>query len=85
MKKILAACLVCAVSLAGCGSYYKVTDPVSKNFYYTKDIDQLKSGAIKFKDARTGSEVTLQSSEVKQIDSKEFQGEMKPSQPGEKN
>ena len=84
MKKLV-TCLLCAAFLMGCGSYYRVTDPVSKNFYYTKDIDQLKSGAIKFKDARTGSEVTLQSSEVKEIDSKEFQGESKPSQPAEKN
>ena len=29
--------------LAGCGSYYKVTDPASKRVYYTEDFDQ--SGA----------------------------------------
>jgi uncharacterized protein YceK len=72
MKKIV-ACLICVVFLAGCGSYYKVTDPASKNVYYTEDIDQMKSGAVKFKDAKTGGEITLQSSEVKEIDSKEFE------------
>ena len=83
MKK-LALCLICAVFLVGCGSYYKVTDPASKSVYYTEDIDQMKSGAIKFKDAKTGSDVLLQSSEVKEIDSKEFKEGTKPAQPAEK-
>ncbi len=78
MMKKLVACLICVVFLAGCGSYYKVTDPASKNIYYTEDIDQMKSGAVKFKDAKTGGEITLQSSEVKEIDSKEFQDATKP-------
>lgn len=84
MVKKLIACLVCVVFLAGCASYYKVTDPASKNVYYTEDIDQMKYGAVKFKDAKTGSDVTLQSSEVKEIDSKEFDEGTKPSPPAEK-
>jgi uncharacterized protein YceK len=76
--KRLVACLICVVFLVGCGSYYKVTDPASKSIYYTEDIDQMKSGAVKFKDAKTGGEITLQSSEVKEIDSKEFQDATKP-------
>jgi uncharacterized protein YceK len=83
MKKLV-ACLICAVFLVGCGSYYKVTDPASKSIYYTEDIDQMKSGAVQFKDAKTGGEITLQSSEVKEIDSKEFEEGIKPPQPAEK-
>jgi len=82
--KRLVACLICVVFLVGCGSYYKVTDPASKSIYYTEDIDQMTSGAVKFKDAKTGGEITLQSSEVKEIDSKEFEEGIKPPQPAEK-
>jgi outer membrane murein-binding lipoprotein Lpp len=83
MKKFI-ACIVCVVFLAGCASYYKVTDPASKSIYFTDDIDEMKNGAVKFKDAKTGSDVTLQSSEVKEIDSKEFEESTKPPQPAEK-
>jgi len=58
--------------VVGCSSYYQVKDPDSGSLYYTKDYDKVKSGAIKFKDAKTGSEVTLQSSEVKEISSDEY-------------
>ena len=77
MKKLV-ACVICVMFLVGCGSYYKVTDPASKSVYYTESIDQMKSGAVKFKDAKTGGEITLQSSEVKEIDSKEFEAGTKP-------
>jgi uncharacterized protein YceK len=80
MMKKLVVCLICVVFLVGCGSYYKVTDPASKSVYYTEDIDQMKSGAVKFKDAKTGSEVLLQSSEVKEIDSKEFKEATHPAE-----
>ena len=86
MKKVCVVIVIAmAVSfLAGCGSYYKVTDPASKSIYYTNDIDQMKNGAVKFKDAKTGSNITLQSSEVKEIDSKEFKEGTEPPQPTEK-
>lgn len=71
MKRLF-LCALLAALVAGCGSYYKVTDPTSKNSYYTEDYDKMKSGAIKFKDARSGSEVTLQSSEVKEVSKEEF-------------
>lgn len=64
--------VVFVMSLVGCGSYYKVTDPATRNVYYTTDIDKMKSGSIKFKDAKSGSEVVLPSSEVIEIDKKEF-------------
>ena len=71
MKRLI-LCVLFVVFLAGCGSYYRVTDPVSKNVYYTEDIDKMKNGAISFEDAVTGQKVTIQSSEVQKIDDKEF-------------
>ncbi len=58
---------------SGCASYYRVTDVQSGKEYYTKDIDTARNGAVKLKDARSGSVVTLQSSEVKEISSKEYE------------
>jgi len=65
--------------LAGCGgNYYKVNDPAGDRQYYTTDIDKTKTGAITFKDEKSGSKVTLQSSEVKQISEDEFKAAVKP-------
>ena len=71
--------LVAGVALvaAACGSYYKVTDPASGRVYYTKDVSTEHGGAIRFEDAGSGSEVTLQSSEVKEISSSEFKASTK--------
>ena len=64
----VAACL-----LAGC-SHYKVTDPNSGKVYYTESVHHTKhEGFIKFKDAKTGGEVTLQSSNVEKIGKEEFE------------
>ncbi len=58
---------------AGCASYYKVTDPASGKAYYTTKVNEAgQAGAVKFEDEKTGSTVTLQSSEVKEISSDEF-------------
>ena len=57
---------------AGCAHYYKVSDPAGTKEYYTTDIDDTKSGAIKLKDEKTGAIVTLQSSEVKEISEEEY-------------
>ena len=56
----------------GCGSYYRVTDTQSGHLYYTEEVDTMKNGAVKLNDARTGSLVTIQNSEVKEISKKEF-------------
>ena len=53
--------------VVGCASYYKVTDPQTGKEYYTQEIDNVKGGAVKLKDARSGSSVTIQNSEVKEI------------------
>jgi len=71
MKRALCGVLVLLV-LAGCGGYLQVIDPASKNIYYTEEVDQMKGGAVKFIDAKTGSQVTLQNSEVKEVSKDEF-------------
>jgi hypothetical protein len=68
--------------VAGCTNYYRVTDPTTGKAYYTTKVgDAGKGGAIKIKDEKTGSIVTLQSSEVKEISKAEYQAGMvaKPS------
>jgi hypothetical protein len=67
-----------AVVVAGCGSYYRVNDPAGTREYYTTEIDKTKAGAITFTDEKSGSTVTLQSSEVKEISEDEFNAAVKP-------
>jgi hypothetical protein len=70
--------------VAGCGgNYYRVNDTAGDRLYYTTDIDQSKAGSITFKDEKSGSKVTLQSSEVKEISEDEFKAAVKPE--GKKN
>ena len=58
--------------IVGCGGYYMVKDPSTGNIYYTDSIDKEKGGAIKFKDAKTDTSVTIQNSEIKKISKKEY-------------
>src|SRR6266480_573604 len=74
-RKRLLGAMVLTTLLAGCfgGSYYAVRDPASGTAYYTTDVDKAGgAGAVKFKDEKTGSTITLQSSEVKEISKDEF-------------
>ena len=73
-KKILTTLLAIFFlsGIVGCGGYYMVKDPNSGNIYYTNSIDKEKGGAIKFKDAKTDTSVTIQNSEVKKISKKEY-------------
>ena len=72
MKKIMGLVLGLLL-LSGCGGYWMVTDPATKNVYYTEDVQQSKStGAVKFIDAKTGTSVNLQNSEVKEITKDDF-------------
>ncbi|MFI5224148.1 MAG: hypothetical protein ACHQX3_07905 [Nitrospirales bacterium] len=64
--------------VAGCTNYYRVNDPAGNKEYYTTDIDQTRAGAITFKDEKSGSKVTLQSSEIKEISKDEFKAAVKP-------
>jgi uncharacterized protein YceK len=68
--------LAMSLWLAGCATYYKVTDPSSGRAYYTEKV-QRKNGTIMFKDAKTGAEVTMTSSVVLEVSSDEFQKGMK--------
>ena len=72
MKRLMALMLGFLL-LSGCGGYWMVTDPSTKNIYYTEDVQQSKStGAVKFIDAKTGTSVNLQNSEVKEITKDEY-------------
>jgi len=68
----LVVSLCVGLLVVGCASYYKVTDPQSGKEYYTQKVDTLAGGAVKVMDTRTGSIVTLQNSQVKEISEKEY-------------
>jgi len=68
----LVVSLCVGVLVVGCASYYKVTDSQTGKEYYTQEIDNVKGGAVKLKDARSGSTVTIQNSEVKEISKDEY-------------
>lgn len=66
------------LSMAGCTTYYKVSDPSSGHTYYTTKVKERGgSGAIKFVDEKSKSTVTLQASEVKEISEEEFEAGVK--------
>ena len=61
------------IGITACfGGYYMVKDPATDKTYYTDKIKEEKGGAIKLTDANTGSEVTLQNSEITKIKKEEF-------------
>jgi hypothetical protein len=80
MPRALACIPLCLLVLAtlGCTTYYVVRDPASGRAYYTTKVESAgQTGAVKFKDGRTGSQVTMQSSEVKEISSAEYEAGVK--------
>ena len=72
MKKLVLLGVLGLFVLAGCGGYWMVTDPTTKKVYYTEKLKGSKGGAVKFKDAKTGNEVSLQNTEVKEVSKDEF-------------
>jgi hypothetical protein len=79
-RTILRAALLtlAAAALAGCATYYKVTDPASGRDYYTTEVDKSREGgAITFRDDKTKGQVTLQSSEVTEIDKSAYDAAVK--------
>jgi len=76
--RLITSLLVCGliITAAGCTSYYRVTDPSSGKAYYTTKVDDVRGGAVKIKDSKTGSTVTLQSSDVKEISEDEYNAGM---------
>jgi hypothetical protein len=70
MKKLWLV-IIGLLFLVGCGGYWMVTDPTTKNVYYTETIIESRGG-VRFIDAKTGNEVTLQNTEVKELTKDEF-------------
>ena len=69
-KNLVAVSLALIVLLgtSACGQYYKVKDPTSDKVYYTTDLKQKKqTGVVILKDAKSGSKVILQNSEITEI------------------
>lgn len=64
--------IILLMSLSGCTTYYRVTDPSTDNVYYSTNVKKLSGGAIRIKDEKTGNEVTLQNSEVETIKKEQF-------------
>ena len=60
------------LATAGCiTDHFRVTDPASGRVYYTTEISRRDPG-IRFRDARSGADVTLGSSEVLEISADDF-------------
>ena len=73
-----------AMLVAGCSSdhYYRVTNLTTGNEYYTTKIEEAgKGGAVKIKDDKTGSMVTLQSHDVKEISENEYRAALTSAKP----
>jgi len=55
--------------LSACsGHYYKVTDQSNGLDYYTQDVEYARSGALQFKDARSGKTTVLWRWQVLEIE-----------------
>jgi hypothetical protein len=65
--------VVASALLAGCATYYRVTDPASGRQYYTDNIERGRDGSVIFKDGKTKSDVTLQNSEVSEISKDDYE------------
>ena len=75
LKKLVVVLLTFA--LAACAHYYKVTDPSSGKVFYTEKVKR-EGAAVQFKDSQTGSETTLQNSEVAEISKQTYQEAVGP-------
>ena len=64
--------LAALATLAGCTTYYEVTDPTTGKTYYSTDIDKNKDGTVQLVVEGSDTEVTIQNSEVREISKDEF-------------
>jgi hypothetical protein len=64
--------LSAALLAGGCTTYYQIQDPDTGYVYYADDIKTLDDGAVRFTDANTGNEVTVQDSDIKEISEDEY-------------
>lgn len=65
--------ILVTLGLGGC-TYYQIHDPHSDKTYYTNNWESkgVESGVIVFKDAATGSQVTLASHEIKEVKERKY-------------
>ena len=54
--------------MLGCTTYYQVKDPSTGSMYYSTKIEEERGGAVSLKDARTNAQVTIQNSEVMEVE-----------------
>jgi hypothetical protein len=72
LKALYSLLLSAALLVGGCTTYYQIQDPVTGDVYYADDIKTLDGGAVRFTDAQSGTEVTVQNSDIKEISEEEF-------------
>ena len=72
----LVVLVIALTFLPGCTRYFQVRDPASGREYYTNKIGRTRTGAVRFRDLQERAEVTLQSSEVKQVEREELPPEV---------
>jgi hypothetical protein len=65
------ALLVVALSVTGCTTYYRITDTSNGRTYYTTDYRR-EPNNVRFKDAKTGAEMTVPTADVRTIPSEEY-------------
>ncbi|HVL58949.1 MAG TPA: hypothetical protein VM491_20810 [Burkholderiaceae bacterium] len=71
--RIIVAAAVGLALLSGCAStYYAIHDPSTGRTYYTREIDRTRTGAVSFHDEASGHRVTLQSSEIREVDRRAY-------------
>lgn len=75
IKAGIASVILClCIMISGCSAhYYRVTEPISGKTYYTDEIKKTEGDGVELKDARTGETVTIQNSEVREINKYEFE------------
>ncbi|BCS52881.1 hypothetical protein [Geobacter sp. SVR] len=84
MKSLHYAAALAGAALlsAGCTTYYQVREPAGGRAYYTTDIEETKAGSVKFTDEKSGSTITLQNSEIREIPKEEYEKGITSSAPG---
>lgn len=75
-RGLMLAGVLSLAMLAGCTTYYQVSDPSTGRTYYTTKLKK-KSGSTVFKDASTGSEVSIQNSEISKVTKDQYKQAIK--------
>ena len=73
MARVSVVLLMVFCFITGCTTYYRVANPTTGKVYYTTDLDHEGSGVVQFIDAKTGEQVTLPSSEVREVTKEEYE------------